>query len=152
MIFSPTLTRKGCGPPLCSLVPPRLGTTALNHVSDLILFDNKKLSVLKVIHSHFSTSVYLRDNATVNPLQGQCLYWMIIPHCLFILPADVISSCWLRPLTCHLPPIVAVVYSTVATTPPGEHPCLYLGRIPAYRKVSGVSKCKICLYLKVTFV
>lgn len=44
--------------------------------------------------THFSTSVYLRDNAIANPLQGQSLYWMIIPHCLFILPAHVISSCW----------------------------------------------------------
>lgn len=38
---------------------------------------------------------------------------MIVPHCLFILPADVISSCWLWPLTCHLPPIVAMVQSTL---------------------------------------
>lgn len=63
--------------------------------------------------SHFSTSVYLRDYSSVNPLQGQCLYCVIIPHCLFILPADVISSCWFWPLTCHLPPAVAMVYSAL---------------------------------------
>lgn len=59
----------------------------------------------------FSTSVYLRDNAAANPLQGQLLYEMVSPHCLFILPADVISSCCCGTLTCHLPPSAATVKS-----------------------------------------
>lgn len=84
----------------------------LDHMSSFQL--NIKLEILfgrspPAPPTHFSTSVYLRDNATANPLQGQCLYWMIVSHCLFILPADVISSRWRRPLTCHLPPIVAMV-------------------------------------------
>lgn len=71
----------------------------------------------------FSTSVYLRDNTAANPLQGQYLYWMISPHCLFILPADVISSCCRWTLNCHLPPVVGGRCSW-------ERPRLYLCRIP----------------------
>ena len=133
-------------------ITPKLMTScfSLDDPSMVKLCLKWKLSLWKVIHSFFCIR-YLRDNTTTNPSQGQCLYWMIIPHCLFILPADVISSCYLWPLTSHLPPIAAMLYSTAWSLWLREHPHLYLCRIPAYKKVTGVSECKIYLCLKVIF-
>lgn len=72
---------------------------------------------------------------------------MIIPHCLFILPADVISSYWLRPLTCHLPPTVAMVHSTLVAAVQEKIPIfisvgflLLTGRLLEYLNAKSILK------------
>lgn len=76
----------------------------------------------------------------------------VSPHCLFILPADVISSCCCGTLTCHLPPSVAAAQSvsvhTVRENTPvfisaGPLPLPHSSQPPpTSRKVTEAPRCK----------